>query len=188
MSRSHRSQLTFWSVHLALLVGVLGWVLAFEPSLVNLVAVVSCLVMPSLTALVMYRDLILGRAWLALGRATAAASRFERFLRVLRQRPWLSDLRMLSLPSRFGALETQAKAYLGQAHLALGQRDSARDWVRSALRCEPDSDEVRDLLEQLSQTPEVTPTSERSSLLSVWRERESVPPARVSLLSEPPSH
>src|SRR5690606_31043391 len=74
MSRYLRRQLTFWSVHLVLLIGVVGWAVAFEPSTVNLVAVGICLALPSLTATALYRQLILGRLWLALWRPAAAAA------------------------------------------------------------------------------------------------------------------
>src|SRR5690606_4596242 len=145
----------------ALLIGVGVWARAFEPSLVNLVAVASCLAMPSLTALALYRHLILGHVRLTLGRASAAARALEHILQALRRRPWLSDLRRLAIPSRFGGLETQARVLLGQAHMALGQRDSARDWVRSALRLEPDSEESREVLEHLGRksTPSAPPRS-----------------------------
>lgn len=86
----------------------------------------------------LWRDFFTGRRLLASGRREESIEHFDKFLKLVRKRPWLKKMIWLSWGIYTRNIEVMTLGNLGAAYIEVGKPDLAEQFLREAMSLDPE--------------------------------------------------
>lgn len=137
-NRTTKYKLTYVLVCIVLVCAVVLTAFKSEDPLIVVFLASAILFIPGRVQGWLWWDFFKGRRLLASGRREESIEHFDKFLKLVRERPWLKKMIWLSWGMYTRDIEVMTLGNLGAAYIEVGKPDLAEQFLREAISLDPE--------------------------------------------------